>query len=193
MLILKPLPFEPNPPVLGQAIPFQIEGKGYGILSGPPWLKITERKHQLWARRFGKAVVFRKTPVSSSRPDLPSLRRRPRLVKAGEVVWIIANKPKTFVTVKSLSNFKQHSITLNPKGVIANSPAIVVRSSHVKSEVEYDLISKSIHATLARPIVIGQPIKISKVASLNVIAQELIIKNTELNSTEINKLSQQNN
>jgi len=58
MLVLKHLPFEPSPPVLGQAVPFLVEGNGYGILYGSPWLNKTDRVQKLRAKRFRKVVMF---------------------------------------------------------------------------------------------------------------------------------------
>jgi len=192
MLRLVPQEFKPNPPVLGQAVLFKAEGKGYGILYGPPWLNKVERVQKLRARRFGKVVMFRKTPVSKSRPDFPFLKRRPRLVKAGELVWIVANKPKTTVRVTSLRNFKQWSFNLNPKGVIAESPGVKLDSKTVKSKVVYDSVAQYIELGNHEPILKKTEVQLTNALNSNFPTSKLSLKNTYLSSVEIHKLSQQN-
>lgn len=191
MLELVNLPFEPSPPVLGQAVPFKVEGKGYGILYGPPWLKKTDRIQKLRAKRFGKVVMFRKTPVSKSRPDFPFLKRRPRLVKSQEVVWIVANKPKTNVRLISLKNFKQWSFNLNPKGVLAQSPSVKLDSKSVKSTIAYDSVAQQIELLKPQPFLINKEVELIKTDRLNIPNSNLSIKNTFLSSKEIYKLRQQ--
>jgi len=192
MLVLKHLPFEPSPPVLGQAVPFKVEGRGYGILYGPPWLAKTERTQKLWAKRFSKAVMFRKTPVSKSRPDFPFLKRRPRLVKSGETVWIVANKPKTRVRLRSLNNLKQWSFYLNPKGITAKSPGVKLNSKSVKSTLGYDSVAQQVELIKRRPSLNIKEVKLMKTDKANFQNSTLSIKNTFLSSQEIYKLSQQN-
>ena len=192
MLKLVPLEFKPNPPVLGQAIPFKAEGRGYGILYGPPWLSRTERVHSLRAKRFGKAVVFRKTPVSKFRPRFPFLKRRPRLVKAGETIWIVANKPKTKVRLKSLWSFKNFSFNINPKGVVAHAPGVFLIPHSVKPMVRYR--SRPEQAKLKCHQLKVQPHQFESCHSFNYDFQKelLILKNTSLSTQEIYKLTQQN-
>ena len=192
MLELVNLPFEPSPPVLGQAVPFKVVGKGYGILYGPPWLKKTERIQKLWAKRFGKVVMFRKTPVSKSRPDFPFLKRRPRLVKSQEVVWIVANKPKTNVRLISLKNFKQWSFNLNPKGIITESPGVRVVSKTVRSEIGYDSVAQRVQLRNHQPALKKTEVQLTNAIKLKFQNSTLILKNTFLGSQEIHKLSEQN-
>lgn len=192
MLVLKHLPFEPSPPVLGQAVPFKVDGKGYGILYGPPWLKKTERIQKLWAKRYAKVVMFRKTPVSKSRPDFPFLKRRPRLVKAGEIVWIVANKPKTKVRLRSLRDFKQWSFNLNPKGIVAQSPGVKLESKSVKSTIGYDSVAQQVELIQHQPSPNMKQVKLIKTDKANFQNLTLSVKNTFLSSQEIYKLSQQN-
>lgn len=192
MLVLKHLPFEPSPPVLGQAVPFKVDGKGYGILYGPPWLKKTERIQKLWAKRYAKVVMFRKTPVSKSRPDFPFLKRRPRLVKAGEIVWIVANKPKTKVRLRSLRDFKQWSFNLNPKGIVAQSPGVKLESKSVKSTIGYDSVAQQVELIKRQPSPNMKQVKLIKTDKANFQNLTLSVKNTFLSSQEIYKLSQQN-
>lgn len=192
MLVLKHIPFEPSPPVLGQAVPFKVDGKGYGILYGPPWLKKTERIQKLWAKRYAKVVMFRKTPVSKSRPDFPFLKRRPRLVKAGEIVWIVANKPKTKVRLRSLRDFKQWSFNLNPKGIVAQSPGVKLGSKSVKSTIGYDSVAQQVELIKRQPSPNMKQVKLIKTDKANFQNLTLSVKNTFLSSQEIYKLSQQN-
>ena len=192
MLRLVPQEFQPNPPVLGQAVPFLVEGKGYGILYGPPWLNKTDRVQKLHAKRFGKAVMFRKTPVSKSRPFFPFLKTRPRLVKAGETVWIIANKPKTRVMLKSLRNFKKWSFNLNPKGIVAQSPGVKLDTKTVKSKVSYTSLAQNVELQNHQPILKKTEIQLTDDLQSNFQSSKLSLKNTFLSSQEIYKFSQQN-
>ena len=192
MLRLVPQEFQPNPPVLGQAVPFLVEGKGYGILYGPPWLSKTDRVQKLRARRFGKAVIFRKTPVSKSRPYFPFLKTRPRLVKAGETVWVVANKPKTRVLLRSLRDFKKWSFNLNPKGIVAQSPSVKLDLNTVKSKVSYISIAQNIELQNHQPILKKTEFQLTNALKSNFQSAQLSLKNTFLSSQEINKLSQQN-
>lgn len=192
MLRLVPQEFQPNPPVLGQAIPFEVEGKGYGILYGPPWLNKTDRVQKLRAKRFGKVVMFRKTPVSKSRPYFPFLKRRPRLVKAGETVWVVANKPKTRVMLRSLRNFKQWSFNLNPKGIVAQSPGVILDTKTVKSQVSYISIARNVELQCHQPILKKTDFQLTDALKSNFQSSKLSLKNTFLSSQEIYKLSQQN-
>ena len=191
ILTLKPLPFEPSPPVLGQAVPFAVEGEGRGILYGPPWLKVTEKKHRISSKRFTKAVVFRKTPVSTLRPDLPALRRRPRLVKAGDKVWIIANKPSTRIRLKSLKDFKEFTLTINPKGILASAPSVKTWVPVIHSKVPYTAKTKSVYSRLKLPTLFYQKVAIQNLDSGKIVTPKLSLVNNELNSQEIYKLSQQ--
>tara|TARA_B100000900_G_scaffold412536_1_gene434550 strand:+ start:4895 stop:5479 length:585 start_codon:yes stop_codon:yes gene_type:complete len=191
ILTLKPLPFEPSPPVLGQAVPFIVEGEGRGILYGPPWLKVLEKKHRISSKRFSKAVVFRKTPVSILRPDLPVLRRRPRLVKAGDKVWIIANKPSTRIRLKSLNDFKEFTLTINPKGIIASAPSVKSSIPEIHSEVPYKAKTKSVHSRLKAPTLISQKVETQNLDLVKILTPKLSLVKNELNSQEIYKLSQQ--
>jgi len=192
MLVLKHLPFEPSPPVLGQAVPFLVEGEGYGILYGPPWLNKTDRVQKLRAKRFGKAVMFRKTPVSKSRPYFPFLKTRPRLVKAGETVWIIANKPKTRVMLRSLRDFKKWSFNLNPKGIVAQSPGVKLDTKTVKSKVSYNSLAQNVELQNHQPILQKTEVQLTNALKSNFPTSKLSLKNTYLSSVEIHKLSQQN-
>ena len=192
MLVLKHLPFEPSPPVLGQAVPFLVEGKGYGILYGPPWLNKTDRVQKLRAKRFRKVVMFRKTPVSKSRPYFPFLKTRPRIVKAGETVWIVANKPKTRVMLRSLRDFKKWSFNLNPKGVVAQSPRVELDTKPVKSKVSYNSLAQNVELLNHQPILKKTEIQLTDDLQSNFQSSKLSLKNTFLSSQEIYKLSQQN-
>ena len=192
MLVLKHLPFEPSPPVLGQAVPFLVEGEGYGILYGPPWLNKTDRVQKLRAKRFGKAVMFRKTPVSKSRPYFPFLKTRPRLVKAGETVWIIANKPKTRVMLRSLRDFKKWSFNLNPKGIVAQSPGVKLDTKTFKSKVSYNSLAQNVELQNHQPILQKTEVQLTNALKSNFPTSKLSLKNTYLSSVEIHKLSQQN-
>jgi hypothetical protein len=192
MLVLKHLPFEPSPPVLGQAVPFLVEGKGYGILYGPPWLNKTDRVQKLRAKRFRKAVMFRKTPVSKSRPYFPFLKTRPRLVKAGETVWIVANKPKTRVVLRSLRDFNKWSFNLNPKGIVAQSPGVKLDIKTVKSKVSYNSLAQNVELQSHQPILNKTQIQLTDALKSNFHSSKLSLKNTFLSSQEINILSQQN-
>ena len=192
MLRLVPQKFQPNPPVLGQAVPFKVEGKGYGILYGPPWLYKTDRVQKLHAKRFGKAVMFRKTPVSKSRPFFPYLKTRPRIVKAGETVWIVANKPKTRVILKSLPDFKKWSFNLNPKGIVAQSPGVMLDTKTVKSKVSYISIARNVELQCHQPILKKTDFQLSDTLKANFQSSQLSLKNTFISSQEIYKLSQQN-
>ena len=192
MLVLKHLPFEPSPPVLGQAVPFLVEGKGYGILYGPPWLNKTDRVQKLRAKRFRKAVMFRKTPVSKSRPYFPFLKTRPRLVKAGETVWIVANKPKTRVVLRSLRDFNKWSFNLNPKGIVAQSPGVKLDIKTVKSKVSYNSLAQNVELQSHQPILNKTQIQLTDALKSNFDSSKLSLKNTFLSSQEINILSQQN-
>jgi len=192
MLVLKHLPFEPSPPVLGQAVPFLVEGKGYGILYGPPWLNKTDRVQKLRAKRFRKVVMFRKTPVSKSRPYFPFLKTRPRIVKAGETVWIVANKPKTRVMLRSLRDFKKWSFNLNPKGVVAQSPRVELDTKPVKSKVSYNSLAQNVELQNHQPILKKTEIQLTDDLQSNFQSSKLSLKNTFLSSQEIYKFSQQN-
>jgi hypothetical protein len=192
MLVLKHLPFEPSPPVLGQAVPFLVEGKGYGILNGPPWLNKTDRVQKLRAKRFRKVVMFRKTPVSKSRPYFPFLKTRPRLVKAGETVWIIANKPKTRVMLRSLRDFKKWSFNLNPKGIVAQSPGVKLDTKTVKSKVSYNSLAQNVELQNHQPILKKTEIQLTDALKSNFPTSKLSLKKTYLSSVEIHKLSQLN-
>lgn len=192
MLVLKHLPFEPSPPVLGQAVPFLVEGKGYGILYGPPWLNKTDRVQKLRAKRFRKVVMFRKTPVSKSRPYFPFLKTRPRLVKAGETVWVVANKPKTRVMLRSLRDFKKWSFNLNPKGVVAQSPGVELDKKPVKSKVSYISIAQNVELQSHQPNLKKTEIQLTDALKSNFQSSKLNLKSTFLSSQEIYKLSQLN-
>lgn len=192
MLRLVPQKFQPNPPVLGQAVPFQVEGKGYGILYGPPWLNKTQRIQKLRANRFGKAVMFRKTPVSKSRPYFPFLKTRPRLVKAGEIVWIVANKPKTRVVLRSLGGFEKWSFNLNPKGIVAQSPSVKLDTKTVKSKVSYDSLAQNVELRIHQLTLKNTEIQLTDALKSNFHSSKLRLKNTFLSSQEIFTLSQQN-
>lgn len=147
MLIIKSL--SPNEaPIFGEAIQLVIEGEGYGILIGAPWLKAESRSIKIAAKKFSKAVVFRKLPVSIKYPDLPSLSRRPRLVKASEVVKLVLDKPEIRVTLISIPSFKKFVVVINPKGVIAKSPGVrifkptIISFFDLKPRVKVDLSKK---------------------------------------------------
>ena len=147
MLIIKPL--NPNEePIFGEAIQLEIVGEGYGILMGAPWLKAESRSLKIAAKKFAKAVVFRKLPVSTKYSDLPSLSRRPRLVKASEVVKLVLDKPEIRLTLISIPSFKKFAVVINPKGVIAKSPGVrifkptIISFFDLKPRVKVDLSRK---------------------------------------------------
>lgn len=147
MLIIKPL--SPNEaPIFGEAIQLEIVGRGYGILVGAPWLKAESRSLKIAAKKFSKAVVFRKLPVSIKYPDLPSLSRRPRLVKACEVVKLVLDKPEIKLTLISIPSFKKFVVVINPKGIVTTSPGVriykptITSSFDLKPRVKVDLSKK---------------------------------------------------
>jgi|LauGreDrversion4_2_1035121.scaffolds.fasta_scaffold06350_8 hypothetical protein len=147
MLTIRPL-ISDGEPILGEAIQLEIIGKGSGILYGAPWLKVESRELKLSAKKFTKAVVFRNLPVSLKLPDLPSLSRRPRLVKGSEVVKLVLDKPVIRLTLISLPSFKKFVVFINPKGVVTNSPGVRIykptinSSFDLKPRVKVDLSRK---------------------------------------------------
>ncbi len=137
MLIIKPL--NPNEePIFGEAIQLEIVGEGYGILMGAPWLKVESRSLKIAAKKFSKAVVFRKLPVSLKYSDLPSLSRRPRLVKSKELVKLILDKPVVKLTLISIPTFKKYVVHINPKGVVLNPAHLRITKQTVRVHVSVE-------------------------------------------------------
>ena len=134
MLKFSPFNFE-GEPILGEAIQLEIVGEGYGILMGAPWLKVESRSLKIAAKKFSKAVVFRKLPVSLKYSDLPSLSRRPRLVKSMEVVKLVLDKPVVKLTLISLPTFKKYVVHINPKGVVVNPTQLKITKPTVRVNV----------------------------------------------------------
>lgn len=105
--------------VLGQAIRLRIVGKGWGMIHGAMYLKRYSRDHSL-----RKGSAHRKNPVSTRRPFLKAVSRVPRFVRAGDVVTVILNEPSIRIALHSLPFFQKFEITVNPKGVLAQTPSI---------------------------------------------------------------------
>ena len=137
MLILRPL-VSNDEPIFGEAIQLEVVGKGYGILMGAPWLKVESRSLKIAAKKFSKAVVFRKLPVSLKYSDLPSLSRRPRLVKSKELVKLILDKPVVRLTLISLPTFKKYVVHINPKGVVVNPTHLKITKPTVRAHTNFE-------------------------------------------------------
>jgi hypothetical protein len=137
MLTIRPI-VSNEEPVFGEAIQLEVVGQGYGILFGAPWLKVESRSLKIAAKKFSKAVVFRKLPVSLKYSDLPSLSRRPRLVKSMEVVKLILDKPVIRLTLISLPSFKKYVVHINPKGVIVNPTHLKITKPTVRSHINLE-------------------------------------------------------
>ena len=137
MLTLRPL-FSNEEPIFGEAIQLEVVGDGYGILIGAPWLKVESRSLKIAAKKFSKAVVFRKLPVSLKYSDLPSLSRRPRLVKSKELVKLILDKPVVKLTLISIPTFKKYVVHINPKGVIVNPTHLKITKPTVRAHINLE-------------------------------------------------------
>jgi hypothetical protein len=137
MLTLRPF-LSNQEPIFGEAIQLEVVGEGYGILMGGPWLKVESRSLKIAAKKFSKAVVFRKLPVSLKYSDLPSLSRRPRLVKAKELVKIVLDKPVVKLTLISLPTFKKYVVDINPKGVVVNPNRLKIIKPTVRVHVSVE-------------------------------------------------------
>lgn len=136
MLIFKPVDFNQSP-IIGEAIKLEIVGSGWGIFYGAPWLREESRELDLSARKFSRAVVFRKLPVSIKRPDLPSVKRRARIVKSKEIIKVILDKPKVKITLISLPEFKKYEVYINPKGVYTKLSEAIFIKSHIRSQLKF--------------------------------------------------------
>ena len=190
MLSIRPL--HDDTPILGESIQIEILGEGRGILMGPAWLKRYEDKHKLSAKRFGKVAISRKTPVSASRPDLPALSRRPRLVKAGDIVWINLSKPANEIRLFSLKSRKTFVATINPKGVIANVPGIKTNAGGIKVNHQVRTNYNSPDLSLVAPRVNPLNFKSGVVPVTSDKLYRLQLLNTEFDKNENKKSSQPN-
>jgi hypothetical protein len=190
MLCFRPL--YDNTPILGESIQIEIVGEGRGILTGPAWLKRHEDEHKLSAKRFGKVAISRKTPVSTSRPDLPALSRRPRLVKAGQIVWINLSKPANEVRLFSFKSRKTFIATINPKGVIAKAPRIMANAGGIKVNHQVRTNNYSPDLSLVYPRVNPLILKTEVVPVTYDKLYRLQLLNTEFDENQNKKLSQTN-
>lgn len=188
MLCFRPL--YDNTPILGESIQIEIVGEGSGILMGPAWLKRYKDEHKLSAKRFEKVAISRKTPVSISRPDLPAISRRPRLVKAGEIVWINLSKPANEVRLFSFKSRKTFVATINPKGVIANVPGIKANAGCIKVNHQVRTNYNSPDLSLVTPCVNPIIFKSEVVPVTSDKLYRLQLLNTEFDENQNKKSSQ---
>ena len=137
MLTIRPL-VSNEEPVFGEAIQLELVGEGYGILFGALWLKVESRSLKISAKKFSKAVVFRKLPVSLKYSDLPTLSRRPRIVKSMEVVKLVLDKPVVRLTLISIPTFEKYVVHINPKGVVVNPTHLKITKPTVRAHTNFE-------------------------------------------------------
>jgi hypothetical protein len=184
MIIFRPFNFE-SEPILGEAIQLEILGNGFGILFGAPWLKVEFKEFKLVAKKFGTAIIFRKLPVSLNSPDLPSVRRRARIVKASDVVKIIIDKPIIKLTLISFPSFQKHVVYINSKGIVMNAPEFMMIKQKITSSIRlgienYYSFNKVDHSIKIKDLFVA----LGKIPNLQLKSNNIAIKLISVPNTE---------
>lgn len=184
MITFKPFNFK-SEPILGEAIQLEISGSGYGILFGAPWLKVEFKEFRLTAKKFATAIVFRKLPVSLKRPDLPSLKRRARLVKASDVIKIIIDKPIIKLTLISFFSFQKQVVYINAKGVVSTAPELTLIKAKINSSIRLGIDRSSSFTKVDHSIKIKNSfVALGKIPNLQLKSTNIAVKLMSTPNTE---------